>query len=88
MTCDEAEILLHALIDGELDAGHAREVEAHLATCAKCAADSRCKRHTPEGYVSGVSPVCHTGPWSRGSSAWVWSMWIIASNCSASRVWK
>ena len=27
MTCDEAEILLHALIDGELDAGHARDVE-------------------------------------------------------------
>ena len=24
MTCDEAKILLHALIDGELDAGHAR----------------------------------------------------------------
>jgi anti-sigma factor RsiW len=38
MTCDEAEILLHALIDGELDAGHAREVEAHIATCAGCAA--------------------------------------------------
>src|SRR5215510_8519021 len=38
MTCDEAEILLHALIDGELDAGHAREVEAHLACCAKAAA--------------------------------------------------
>jgi anti-sigma factor RsiW len=38
MTCDEAEILLHALIDGELDAGHAREVEAHIATCASCAA--------------------------------------------------
>ena len=36
MTCDEAEILLQALIDGELDAGHAREVEAHVATCAKC----------------------------------------------------
>jgi anti-sigma factor RsiW len=41
MTCDEAEILLHALIDGELDASHAREVEAHLATCAKCAAAAR-----------------------------------------------
>jgi anti-sigma factor RsiW len=41
MTCDEAEILLHALIDGELDAGHSREVEAHLATCAKCAAAAR-----------------------------------------------
>jgi anti-sigma factor RsiW len=38
MTCDEAEILLHALIDGELDAGHAREVEAHIATCPACAA--------------------------------------------------
>jgi anti-sigma factor RsiW len=37
MTCDEADILLHALIDGELDAGHAREVENHIATCARCA---------------------------------------------------
>ena len=34
MNCAEAEILLHALIDGELDAGHARDVEAHVATCA------------------------------------------------------
>jgi anti-sigma factor RsiW len=39
MTCDDAEILLHALIDGELDAGHAREVEAHIAGCAACAAE-------------------------------------------------
>jgi anti-sigma factor RsiW len=38
MTCDEAEILLHALLDGELDAGHAREVELHIAACAHCAA--------------------------------------------------
>jgi len=38
MTCDEAEILLHALLDGELDAGHAREVEDHIAGCARCAA--------------------------------------------------
>jgi anti-sigma factor RsiW len=38
MTCEEAEILLHALIDGELDAGHVREVEAHVATCPRCAA--------------------------------------------------
>jgi anti-sigma factor (TIGR02949 family) len=36
MTCDETEILLHALIDGELDAGHARDVEAHVATCPGC----------------------------------------------------
>jgi anti-sigma factor RsiW len=38
MDCDEAEILLHALIDGELDAGHARDVEAHVAGCPRCAA--------------------------------------------------
>lgn len=39
MTCDEATVLLHALIDRELDAGHAREVEAHTAGCARCAAE-------------------------------------------------
>jgi len=38
MNCAEAEIMLHALIDGELDAGHAREVETHVAACAGCAA--------------------------------------------------
>jgi anti-sigma factor RsiW len=38
MTCDEAEVLLHALIDGELDAGHAREVESHIADCPHCTA--------------------------------------------------
>ena len=38
MTCDEAELLLQALIDGELDAGHAREVENHVAGCAHCTA--------------------------------------------------
>ncbi|UFZ06822.1 anti-sigma factor [Bradyrhizobium ontarionense] len=39
MTCDEAEILIHALADGELDAGHAREVEAHVAACPRCASE-------------------------------------------------
>jgi anti-sigma factor RsiW len=37
MNCTEADTLLHALIDGELDAGHAREVESHLESCAACA---------------------------------------------------
>jgi len=37
MNCAEAEVLLHALIDGELDAGHAREVETHAASCSACA---------------------------------------------------
>jgi anti-sigma factor RsiW len=37
MNCSEAEVLIHALIDGELDAGHARDVEGHVATCPDCA---------------------------------------------------
>lgn len=37
MNCDECEVLIHALIDGELDAGHARDVEAHVAACPGCA---------------------------------------------------
>jgi anti-sigma factor RsiW len=37
MNCAEFEVLLHALIDGELDAGHARDVEAHAAGCSACA---------------------------------------------------
>jgi anti-sigma factor RsiW len=41
MNCEEAGILLHALMDGELDAGHAREVEAHIANCPGCAAQLR-----------------------------------------------
>ena len=36
MNCSEAEILIHALLDNELDAGHAREVEAHISGCAEC----------------------------------------------------
>lgn len=36
MNCAESEVLMHALIDGELDAGHASEVEAHAATCRDC----------------------------------------------------
>ena len=37
MKCDEANVMMHALIDGELDAGHAREVESHIAGCDVCA---------------------------------------------------
>src|SRR5260370_9431106 len=44
MICAESEILLHALLDGELDAGHAREVETHLELCPSCAAQLRAYR--------------------------------------------
>lgn len=39
MTCDEAKLQLHALLDGELDARRAEEVEAHIAGCASCATE-------------------------------------------------
>ena len=52
MTCDEAEVLIHALIDGELDAGHARDVEAHVAGCANCAAQLAALRE-----LRGAMPV-------------------------------
>src|SRR5215475_657741 len=48
MTCDEAEVLLHALIDNELDASHAREVEAHIATCPRCTAELAAYRQMRE----------------------------------------
>jgi anti-sigma factor (TIGR02949 family) len=41
MKCDEANVMMHALIDGELDAGHAREVESHIAGCDVCARELR-----------------------------------------------
>jgi anti-sigma factor RsiW len=41
MTCDEAKVLLHALIDGELDAMRALEIEAHVAGCPRCATELR-----------------------------------------------
>jgi anti-sigma factor RsiW len=36
MTHEEAETLVHALLDGELDAGQARGLEAHLDGCPRC----------------------------------------------------
>ena len=60
MTCDEAEILLHALIDGELDAGHARDVEDHIAGCPNCAAQLKAYREMSQA-IAGAG-VRYTAP--------------------------
>lgn len=60
MTCDEAEILLQALIDGELDAGHAREVENHVEGCPRCAAMLRDYREMSTAMAD--SAVRYTAP--------------------------
>jgi mycothiol system anti-sigma-R factor len=36
MTCDVSRSLLHAYLDGELDAPRAAEFEQHLEGCASC----------------------------------------------------
>ena len=60
MTCDEAEVMLHALIDDELDAGHAREVETHAASCARCAAQLASYRDLRQALRGGN--LRHTAP--------------------------
>jgi anti-sigma factor RsiW len=81
MNCDEANILLHALVDGELDAENAREIEAHVGGCTKCAAalrelqslrksiDARALRYAaPPGLwrnIEGKLPVSPAGATSR-----------------------
>src|SRR3569623_3730483 len=62
MNCEEARILVHALADGELDAGHAREVETHVAQCKDCAAElaaaremTQALRATPLGFAVPAS---------------------------------
>ena len=83
MNCDETKVLMHALTDGELDAGHAREVEAHIVGCADCAARLRefqdlRKAMTPAGLrytapadlrerIEGKLPAPHTVGPSRRS---------------------
>jgi len=44
MNCNEAEILLHGLLDQEIDAEPACRIEAHMRACARCAAQLRLHR--------------------------------------------
>jgi anti-sigma factor RsiW len=44
MNCDEAEILLHGLLDQEIDAEPKCRIEAHVGACARCATQLRLHR--------------------------------------------
>jgi anti-sigma factor RsiW len=61
-TCAETEILLHALLDGELDAGHARDVEAHLKDCPRCAAQLAAYREMQQAI--SAAQLRYTAPMS------------------------
>jgi anti-sigma factor RsiW len=60
MICCESEVLVHALIDGELDAGHARELEAHLDGCPRCASLLRACRKLRQAL--SAAPLRLTAP--------------------------
>jgi anti-sigma factor RsiW len=60
MTCAQAEILIHALLDGELDAGHAHDVETHAGSCARCAAQLRAYREMQQAMQA--APLRHAAP--------------------------
>ena len=44
MNCNEAEILLHGLVDNEVDPESAYRIETHMGDCAGCAAQLRLHR--------------------------------------------
>jgi anti-sigma factor RsiW len=58
--CPDKELLLHALVDGELDAKSALEVEAHVAGCAACAAELAAIREVKTAL--GEAPVAYRAP--------------------------
>ncbi len=44
MSCDDARILMHAHLDGELELGRDLEVQRHLADCVRCGAEFQSMR--------------------------------------------
>jgi anti-sigma factor RsiW len=85
MNCAESEVLMHALIDGELDAGHAREVEAHVADCRGCAdkleaframraamAEAHLKEKAPVHLRNRIEAALTSAPVGAGGRAGSW----------------
>ena len=58
--CPDKLLLLHALVDGELDAGNALEVEAHVASCPGCAAELTAIREVRSALKA--QPLAYTAP--------------------------
>jgi anti-sigma factor RsiW len=48
MNCEEAEVLLHGLVDNEIEAEDACRIEAHVAACPCCAEQFRLHRDMRE----------------------------------------
>ena len=65
--CPDKELLLHALVDGELDAGNALALEAHVASCAGCAAELAAIREVKAQLKA--APLAYAAPQSLLRSA-------------------
>jgi anti-sigma factor RsiW len=52
MNCDETEILLHGLLDDEVDPENAYRIETHLGDCTRCAAQLRVLRVMREAMAN------------------------------------
>ena len=60
--CPDKELLLHALVDDELDAGNVLALDAHIATCAGCATDLAAIREVKAQMKA--APLAYTAPQS------------------------
>lgn len=60
--CPDKELLLHALADGELDAGNVLALEGHVAACAGCAAELAAIREVKAQLKA--APLAYTAPQS------------------------
>jgi len=58
--CPDKELLLHALADGELDAGNVLALEAHVAGCPACATELAAIREVKRRL--GAAPLGYTAP--------------------------
>ena len=61
MSCDFSGTLLHAYLDGELDAMRAAEFERHLETCRECTATLGAAIMDTDSS-RGPAPIVSSGP--------------------------
>ena len=65
MTCEQARLLIHGYVDGELDAAHALEIEHHLNGCAACSLEHQrllALRSAIRGPALGSAALSYTAP--------------------------
>lgn len=87
MTCVEAEPLLHAYLDGELDLRGSLDVERHLADCRACAAQYAMLTHLREEIADAGLRYDPDREFERrlrttvppGPAAWWRSAWMAAA---------